>query len=163
MIVSSLKSAGVHAVSGPALLTSRGAKTDSAKARIVQSEVDAVLYVSVLEKGTVEELIPSATHDGQTVTFAQSYDAGFIALSGSLSIEVTDANAGLFILKDDGTVYQPLLILKLSADLQDTQSAKQVWRSETISSGKPNVTTMHQLFVQASAQTTEKMRADGAI
>ena len=77
----------------------------------------------------------------------------------SVGHNVTD----LYIIKPDGSVYQSMLILKTNADLQDTQTAKQVWTSETISSGNAKTTNMAALFNQAAQQIVTKMREASAI
>ena len=153
IVLGALQNSGVNAVSGFDAYKRRGAAlTEKAKATILQKEFDSVMYVKVVQKGQTEELIPNAYFDGQMVQ---------INILGIASVghNVTD----LYIIKPDGSVYQSMLILKTNADLQDTQTAKQVWTSETISSGNAKTTNMAALFNQAAQQIVTKMREASAI
>ncbi len=164
MILPVLKRAGVAAIIGPDIFKGRANKlSEKEKASLVQKEFDAVLYVSILDKGVVEELVPNAQHNGQTITFLNSQPLGLINFNSSLIIGVDQNTSKMYVLKQDGSVYQLMLALKTRADLQDTQTNKQVWTAETVASGKQTLTNMSQLFTQASQQIVEKMRADGAI
>jgi hypothetical protein len=152
IVVAALQNAGVNAASGPDIFKGRGTKlSEKAKASIVQKEFDAIIYLTVVEKGLVEELIPNAFFDGQMV----QYNLGIMTVGHDL----TD----MYIIKSDGSVYQPMLALKTKVDMQDTKSAKPVWTSETISSGHAKTTNMPALFTQASNQIVAKMREDSTI
>jgi len=152
IVVSALQNAGVSAASGAEIFGGRGTSlSEKAKASIVQNEFDAVVYLTVVEKGIVEERIPNAFFDGQMV----QYNFGFVTVGHNLT-----AN---YIIKPDGSVYQPMLALKTKVDMQDTKSAKEVWTSETISTGSAQITNMPTLFTQASDQIVTKMREDSAI
>ena len=164
VVVSALQGAGIHAVDGPGLLRSRGTKlSEKDKARIVQKEFDAVLYLTVLDKGLAEELVPNAQHDGESITFSNSLFGAFGLVNATFVTNITTPTNERFVLKDDGTVYARKLVLKTRADLQDTKSAKPIWSSETISSGDAGLSNMNLLFSQAAQQIIEKMRADGVI
>jgi len=151
IVRATLQNAGVNAVSGSDVFKGRGKLSEKAKASIVQKEFDAVLYLTVVEKGMVEELIPNAFFDGQMV----QYNLGIMTVGHNL----TD----LHVIKPDGSVYEQKLTLKTKVDLQDTKSAKAVWASETISSGPTKTTNMAGLFNQATNQIVAKMREDSAI
>jgi hypothetical protein len=151
IVCSTLQNAGVNAVSGPDVFKGRGKLSEKVKASIVQKEFDAVLYLTVIEKGAVEELVPNAFFDGQMI----QYNMGIVTVGHNL----TD----MYVIHPDGSVYQPMLALKIKVDIQDTKSAKEVWSSETISSGNAKTTTMPALFTQASNQIVAKMREDSAI
>ena len=151
IVEATLQNAGVNAVSGPDVFKGRGKLSEKAKASIVQNEFDAVLYLTVVEKGVVEEPVPNAFFDGQMI----QYNLGIVTVGHNL----TD----MYVIHPDGSVYQPTLALKLKVDIQDTKSAKEVWSSETISSGNAKTTTMPGLFTQASNQIVAKMREDSAI
>jgi hypothetical protein len=152
IVIATFQKAGVNAESGGDLFARRGILTEQAKARVIQKEFDAVIYLTVLEKGIFEEIVPNAWSDGQTITYNV---LGLLAVSHN----VTD----MYVIRPDGTVYQQMLTLKTKVDLQDTKSAKQVWSSETVSSGSARLTNMDALFGQASGQIIEKMKADAVI
>jgi hypothetical protein len=157
MMLPVLQGAGVNAVSGEDFFKAKGALSEKQKAAIAQKEFDAVLYLTVLQNGRTEELVPNAYHNGQAVTYYKNLIPSFsVAFS-------TDIGADGFDLRPDGTVYELKLALHTKADLQDTKSAKLVWTSETIASGNEKVTNLNSLFEQASHQIVEKMRADNAI
>lgn len=151
IVVTTLRNAGVNAVSGPDVFKKRGKLSEQIKASIVQKEFDAVLYLTVIEKGPVDEMVPNAFFDGQMI----NYDFGIMAVGHN----VTD----MYTIGQDGRVYKPMLALKTKVDVQDTKSAKNVWTSETISSGHAKTTNMRTLFDQASKQIVAKMREDSAI
>jgi hypothetical protein len=157
IVVSTLQNVGVNAANGPDVLDGRGALTENEKASIVQREFDAVLYMAVLEKGVVEELVPGASHNNGYVVFHRDIVPGFGASFA------TDIGTDGYILKPDGSVYKPILALKIKVDLQDTKTAKEVWTSETIASGDAKDSSMNDMFGRATQQITEKMRVDGAI
>jgi hypothetical protein len=152
MILASLKSAGINALSSGEIFRGREQLDSNAQAATIRKQAfDAVLYVTVLEKGLIEERVNNAYYDGQMIQMS----LGFITVGHN----VTD----FYVVKPDGSVYTPSLILKTKSDLQDTKSAKQVWTAETISSGHPDVTNMTTLFGQTARQIVDKMRADQAI
>lgn len=157
IVVSTFQNSGVNATSGSAVFTGRGKLSEKAKAAIVQNEFDAVLYLKMVEKGVTEEVVSGASHNGGMIVFQKAIIPGFNASFA------TDIGTDGYILKPDGSVYQPMLALKTKADLQDTKSAKQVWEAETIASVNAKFSSMESLFTQASNQIVEKMRADGAI
>jgi hypothetical protein len=162
IIISNLTSAGVNADSGTTTINSKGKQlSEKQKALVIQNSFDAVLYVAVMEKGLVEELVPYAEHNGQVITFHVSVLSGLLDLGTTVPID-ENTNAR-FVLKEDGSVYQRVFALKTKSDLQDTKTAKQVWTAETISSGNATVTNMNIVFVGASKQIVEKMQADHAI
>jgi len=151
-VIAALQKAGGNAESGANIFARRGMLTEQAKAKVVQKEFDAVIYLTVLEKGIFAEIVPNAWSDGQTITYSM---LGLLEVSHN----VTD----LYVVRSDGTVYQQMLTLKMKVDLQDTKTAKQVWTSETVSSGNVRLTNMDVLFGEASQQITEKMKTDNAI
>lgn len=151
IIVSALKNAGVNATSGLDAFKGRGTLSDKAKADLIQRQFDAVLYLTVLENAVVEERVPNAFFDGQNI----QYNMGIVTVSHNVT--------GLYDVQSDGSVYQPILALKTKADVQDTKSAKQVWTSETISTGNAKTTSMSALLVQASNQIVAKLQEDSAI
>jgi hypothetical protein len=142
-IISDLQSAGVLAASGDLLFNGKNL-SDQEKARVVQSNFDGVMYVS-LEVGNVEEPV-AATHNGQVVTFATGVITPIDQLSGN------------YALKPDGSVYFLKTVIKTKCDLQDTQSAKEVWAAETIATGN-----LLMMASTAADQIVKKMHADGAI
>jgi hypothetical protein len=150
-VVSTLQNAGVNAVGGPDVFKGRGALSEQAKANIVQKQFDAVLYLTVEQRGVIEELIPNAFFDGQVI----QYNLGIVTVGHN----ITD----LHVIKPDGSVYEQKLTLKTKVDLQDAKSAKTVWISETISSGPTKTTNMAALFSQAANQIVAKMREDSTI
>ena len=152
IVVSTFQNAGVNAESGSAVFNGRSNLSEKAKAAVVQNEFDAVLYLTIVEKGVVEELIPNAFFDGQMVQF------NILGLA-----TVGHSATNLYSIHPDGTVYQSILALKTAAAIQDTQTNKQVWTSETVSTGPTITTNMPALFTQASNQIVAKMRADNAI
>lgn len=152
IVIAALQKAGGNAESGANIFARRGMLTEQAKAKVVQKEFDAVIYLTVLEKGIFAEIVPNAWSDGQTITYSM---LGLLEVSHN----VTD----LYVVRSDGTVYQQMLTLKMKVDLQDTKTAKQVWTSETVSSGNVRLTNMDVLFGEASQQITEKMKTDNAI
>jgi hypothetical protein len=156
MVISTFRNSGVNARSGSDAFEGRSKLTEVAKAKIIQSEFDAVLYLTVVQEGLTEELVPDAHSDGQVITFYKNL--GIMGASFTTDIGVEN-----FIVKPDGSVYQPKLALQTKVDLQDTKTAKLVWTSETIASGPAKLTDMNTLFEQASRQIVEKMRADNAI
>jgi hypothetical protein len=150
-VISTLQAAGLNPASAVTLFAERGNLTEQAKANIVQKEFDSVLYWTIVQKGVVEELVPNARSDGRflisnlgMVNFGEDLPAGYTV-------------------KPDGSVYRPQLALKTKVDLQDAKTAKQVWTSETVSSGNPKVANMNALLGQASQQIVEKMKSDGVI
>ena len=151
IVISALQAAGMNPTSAVALFAERGSVTEQAKADVVQKEFDAVLYWTVVQKGVVEELVPNARSNGEFITFK----TGFLMVTHNLTSD--------YIMKQDGSVYQPQLALKTKVDLQDAKTAKQVWTSETVSSGNPKVASMNTLFGQASQQIVEKMKSDDVI
>jgi hypothetical protein len=152
IVSSTLHEMGIDAVSGPAIFDGRSpGLSEAAKASIVQSNFDAVLYLKVAEKGLSEERVENASSDGQTIV----YNFGILHLGHNW----TD----LYDVRPDGSVYQPIMVLKTNVDLQDTKTAKIVWQSETISSGHARLTNMNVLFGQAAKQIADKMRQDQAI
>lgn len=163
ILISTLQNSGVNAVSGQQIFHERGNLSEKAKASLVQKEFDAVLYVSVLEKGVSEHFLPNASHDGQRITFSNSLNAVVMNFGAAFTYDVSAVDPRTYSLKPDGTVYEQQLVLKTRADLQDTKSAKQVWTAETVASSKPPFVEMPQLFVQASKQIADKLRTDGAI
>jgi hypothetical protein len=150
-VVSTLQNAGVNAVSGSDVFKGRGELSEKAKASIVQKQFDAVLYLTVEQRGIIEELIPNAFFDGQMI----QYNLGILTVGH----DMTD----LHVIRSDGSVYEQKLTLKTKVDLQDTKSAKTVWISETISSGSTKTTNMATLFNQAANQIVAKMREDSTI
>lgn len=144
-MISAFQSAGMVAGSGKALFKGRNVN-DQSKARIVQREFDAVLYVAVLTTGMREKLVPYARHDGQ-----------FITIDGETK-EIDHYVENAYSLKEDGSVYESVPTLHTKCDLQDTKTNKQIWTAETIATGGTLV-----LFSQASKQIVDKLRTDGAI
>lgn len=119
---------------------------EKAKARLVQRDFDAVFYVNVLQSGMAEELVPGARHDGQ-----------FISIYGET--KPIDSYVEYFYkLKEDGSVYKDVPVLKTNADLQDTKSAKVVWTAETVATGGTLV-----LFGHAAKNIVDRLKADGVI
>ena len=151
IVISALQKAGINVASGTALFASRRQLTEEAKANIVQKEFDALLYFTVVQKGMAEELVPNTRSDGRFLI----RNLGIV----NYGEELPDG----YIVKPDGSVYQPQLGLKTKVDFQDAKTAKQVWASETVSSGNPKVVTMDTLFGQASQQIVEKMKSDDLI
>lgn len=151
IVVTTLQNAGVSTVSGPDVFKGRTGLSEKAKASIVQKQFDAVIYLTVEQRGVIEELIPNAFFDGQMI----QHNLGILTVGH----DMTD----LHVIKPDGSVYEQKLTLKTKVDLQDTKSAKTVWISETISSGPTKTTSMAALFNQAANQIVAKMREDSAI
>lgn len=152
IVISALQSVGIPAISSSNLFRNRGPINPNTQASIIRKEgFDAVLYVTVLEKGAAEERVPNAYYDGNMVNVSM----GFVTVGHSL----TD----LYVVKSDGSVYHPMLAMKTRSELQDVKSAKNVWAAETVATGHARTTNMSALFTQASQQITEKLRADQAI
>lgn len=144
-ILAALTDSGIAAKSGSALFKGKRISAQE-KARVVQKEFDAILYVTILANGMRERLVEGAFHDGR-----------MISIHGEVKeIDVYVNNA--YELKADGTVYERVPTLHIKAELQDTKTAKLVWASETIATGGTLV-----LADKAIKQIAEKMRADGAI
>jgi len=159
VVVSDLHGAGVRAVSETALF--RGTQLDrGAKAKIVQSEFDAVLYLTVVEKGVSEKRLENITHNGQTLFYRTQIPGGTFF---DVGVGVGEQISQFWILKEDGSVYEPLFALKAKSDLQDTHTNITVWSAESIATGNPRGTTMRQLLEEVSKQMVSKMRADNTI
>ncbi len=158
MILPALQRAGVSAVSGEDFFKEKGTLSEKQKAAIAQREFDAVLYLTVLQNGQTEELVPDANHNGQSINFYKNVIPGVLTANFA-----TDIGMDKYDLKPDGTVYERKLSLHTKVDLQDTKTAKLVWTSETIASGNEQITSLNSLFEQASHQIVDKMRADNAI
>jgi hypothetical protein len=157
-VVSALQGANISATSGKSLFEGRQLD-EREKTKMIQDKFDAVLYVNVAEKGLTEQRVENVTHNGQYIVYRRSVPG----LTFTAAADVTEDTSKSWILKDDGSVYEPILALKLKSDLQDTRTSKLVWTAETITTGKPVATTMPQLFDQASKQMVAKMREDHAI
>lgn len=153
IVLSALNNAGVKAVSGHDFLRQQAPKlTEQQKARLAQKEFEALLYVTVVERGQGEQRVENAWFDGNMIQF------NLLGIA-TVGHNVTDG----YIIKSDGSVYHPMLVLKTQSQLQDTKSAKVVWQGETISSGHANASNMNLLFTHASQQMIEKMRTDSAV
>jgi hypothetical protein len=152
IVVSTLQAAGLNAISSTNFFNDAGKLSEQQKARLVQKEFDAVLYLKVLEKGVFEELVPELRNSDGALVYSVP---GFTF--------ATDIGTGLYDLKPDGSVYKQLYGLKTQVDLQDTKSAKQVWTSETVATGEAHTSNMSMLFTQASNQIVAKLREDHAI
>jgi len=157
IVVSTLQTAGLSAVSAPDYFKDRGKLNEQQKARLVQKDFDAVLYLTVVEKGVFEEIVPDVTHQGDVLVYTKQLIPGFGATFA------TDIGTTLYDLKPDGSVYKQMFGLKTQVDIQDTKSAKNVWTSVTAASGEVHVTNISILFTQASNQIVSKMREDHAI
>jgi hypothetical protein len=157
VVASSLQKAGINARSERVIFSGRGAISDQGKASIIQREFDAALFLKVAQKGVIEELVPGAFHDGESISF--NHNVGAVV---SMNF-TTNVGTNMYVLKPDGSVYKPVLSLKTTVELQDAKTAKLVWTSETIASGDARVSNMGTLFQKAAEQTVEKLRADGAI
>lgn len=150
VVASAFKEAGIDAAASADIFAGKNLG-EKAKASYVQKNFDAVFYLTVLKKGLVENPIPNAYYDGQTIT----YNMGILT--------VTHDAPNMHMVKPDGTVYEVDMALKAKTDVQDTKSAKLVWTSETVASGNARVTTMPALFKQVTNQIVAKMREDHAI
>jgi hypothetical protein len=144
-VILAIQGAGVAVGSGTALFAGKRL-SDEVKARIVQKDFNAVLYVNVLVNGMREQLVEYARHDGQ-----------FITIDGRTE-EIDHYAQTMYNLKEDGSVYKLMPTLHTRSDLQDTKTNKQVWAAETIASGGTLT-----LYSQASKQIVQRLRADGAI
>lgn len=142
-VVSEIQQDGSSAVGATAFFDGRSL-SDEEKARIVQQDFDAVLYVAV-ENGVTEEKV-AASYDGQMVTFSTGV------------VSSVDELGDRYSLKPDGSVYYLQPTLKAKCDLQDTKTAKQVWSAETLTKGGSAV-----LVSSTAKQIAEKMHADGLI
>jgi hypothetical protein len=157
IVVSTLQSAGVTAISAPDFFKDRNKLNEQQKAGLVQNEFDAILYLDVVEKGVFEEIVPDVIHQGDALVYTKQLIPGFSATFA------TDIGSNLYDLKPDGSVYKQMFGLKTQVDLQDTKSTKKVWTSVTAASGEVHTTNMSVLFTQASNQIVLKMREDHAI
>ena len=133
IVLSTFQSAGLNTESALAFFAKRGQLSDQAKASIIQKQFDAVLYLKVVQKGIAEELVPNARSDGQYIV----YKLGIV----NFGAEIPEG----LIIKPDGSVYKPSLALHTTVDFQDTKTAQQVWTSETVSSGSPQLINMREL------------------
>lgn len=160
-IISSLESLGIRAVSGPTLFEGQH-RDDQSKAKLVQKDFDAVLYVSTSEKGITEKKMENLIYNGQDVI----YVAG--------GIPWYPLKKRHFIIKPDGSVYKPVIAAKLTSDLQDTKTNIRVWSSETIvmgdadQYGNPGGMTgapvdYSTMLLVATKQIAAKMREDHVI
>lgn len=160
-IIGSLGSFGVRAVSGPALFEGRHLD-DQSKAKLVQKDFDAVLYVSTGGKVASEQKMENLVYNGQDVI----YVAG--------GIPWYPLKTQHYIIKADGSVYKPVIANKLKSDLQDTKTNIQVWSSETIVTGdadqygNPSGMTgtpvdYSTMLLDAAKQIAIKMREDHVI
>lgn len=153
VFVAALKQRGINSTGSAEFFATNPKLSDAAKAALVRKHgFDAAMYVAVLEKNVVEERVPNTWHDGQMI---HSSIFGLITVSHDI--------AGSYIPKQDGSVYQPLLALKLKAELQDVNSGKHVWVAETVATGPAAANNMSLLFTQASNQVADKLRTDQAI
>ena len=144
-IVAALGSAGVKASSGPGLFNEQ-TLDNKAKASILQKNFDAVLYVTVLTNGFIEEPVAGAYFDGQNVVFQTGVVTPLEQLTPRCSA------------KADASVWCGVPTFQAKCDMQDTKTNKVVWSSETIASGGSAV-----VLSRASDQIVAKMRSDGAV
>lgn len=163
IILGKLRENRLDATLGSDVFQRRGQLSERAKSRIIQTEFDGVMYVSVLDKRIVEELVPNADTDGQTIWLHSGTYFGVVNAFGTLGLPVNEATSKLYIVKGDGHVYKPELVLKTKVDIQDAKSAKLVWTAESSASGHPGSVNVAQLFTQVSDQIVERMREDHAI
>jgi hypothetical protein len=150
MISKTLTDAGVNVAASSEVFDAK-LDPNSQGQRIRKAGFDAALFVKVAQKGIFEEQIENAYFDGQMIQM----NMGLITVGHN----VTE----FYSIRPDGSVYQPMLVLKTQSELQDVKSGKQVWAGETIASGHARTTNMSVVFAQAAKQIVEKMRADQAI
>jgi hypothetical protein len=158
IVVTTLQAAGLNATSSTNFFNDSGKLSEQQKARLVQKEFDAILYLKVVEKGVFEEIVPDVTHQGDMLVYSKQIIPGVFGATFA-----TDIGANLYDLRPDGSVYKQMFGLKTQVDLQDTKSAKQVWSSETVATGEAHTSTMSMLFTQAFNQIVSKLREDHAI
>lgn len=152
IVVGTLRDSGIEAVSSSEVFKTQKDLSANAQGAFIRKQgFDAALYVTVLEKGSEEEQIEGAW-----------FDAG----NNEMHIDPIGGIAATlrgYVVKPDGSVYYTNWTLKTRSELQDVQSAKQVWVSETAAVGHGNFSNMNLVFSQAAKQIVEKMRADKAI
>ena len=145
-LISALGNAGIDARAGPSLF--KGQKvSEQEKARIVQKDFDATLYVDIVVNGKTEKRVEGAHHNGQYIWW------GF----GDPD-PIDDSIQSTFDLRPDGSVWEGVQTFQTKSELWDMASAKKVWEAETIATGGTLV-----LARKAVDDVLKKMRADGAI
>jgi hypothetical protein len=159
-LASQLRDAGAIVEDGNAILSQQGTTlSDADKARLIQARFDAVLYVNAVEKGPGERQLPNLFHDNQYI-YAKN-GAGSTVV-GEIN-DLTDIHYNLY---SDGTISEPVVVLKTKSDFQDTKSAKQVWTGETIAYAKNAFglnATMGVLTTDVAKQIAQQLKADKAI
>jgi hypothetical protein len=160
-IQNSFQTFSIRVASGVALFEGRQLD-DPAKAKLIQKDFDAVLYVRTSEKGITEQRMENLVFNGEDVI----YVAG--------GIPWYSLKTDHYIIKPDGSVYKPIIAAKLKSDLQDTKTNLQVWSSETIVTGDADKfgnpggvsglpVDYSTMLVTASKQIVEKMHGDHII
>lgn len=161
-LVLALRDVGVNAKSGPEFLRQKRIVDEQAKGPALQNNFDGLLFVSVVEKGTFGQVVPNVSHDGTSVTYRSGVEfLGIRNFFGSITLPAEIDQT--LTLNDDGTATKENLALKLKIEIQDTKSAKIVWRAETIASGLKATTDLAHLYGVASKQIVTKIREDHAI
>jgi hypothetical protein len=151
IITGALGEEGLNVVSSTQIFGGRSL-TPEAQAALIRSQgIDAALYVTVLEKGAAEEQIEGAWYDFNNDEMHIDPISGITATLRGYEV------------RPDGTVYYRSLGLKTRAELQDVNTAKEVWQSETVVVGHGQVSNMAAMLAQAAKQIAEKMRSDQAI
>ena len=164
-VVAELRAAGITAERGEAVYQKRTkALSEAEKATLIQKTFEAVLYVSVVEAGESEKPV-DADHNSREINFYHHSSGlnGFLKSDGRTTFEITDAIRRKYILKPDGTVYEPVLAIKTNSDLQDTKTTVRVWTAETVVSEGLSGTTRDALFQSVSKQIVDRLRSDKAI
>lgn len=152
ILVTTLRDAGVEAVSSSEAFKSEKSLDATAQGALIRRQgFDAALYVTVLEKGVVEEQVEGAWFD------LANNEMHIDPVGG-----ITATLRG-YVVKPDGSVYYSNWTMKTKSELQDVQSAKQVWISETVAVGHGQFSNMSLIFAQAAKQIVQKMRGDNAI
>jgi hypothetical protein len=168
-VIAVLNHAEYEAKSGSEIFAAMGALNKQEKTNRIQKSFDAVLYVNVVQQGLTEERLEDLYYDGQ----------GILVRTNGVAWFSVSPTSGDYIIKPNGTVFKPVLAVKLRSDLQDTKTNAQVWSAETIVTGELgtgvgdlrignraktwNFSDMAPLFDKASKQIVEKMRTDSAI
>lgn len=151
IITGTLTEEGLNVVSSTQIFNGRSL-TPEAQAALIRSQgVDAALYITVLEKGAAEEQIEGAWYD---------FDNDEMHIDPVSGIAATIRG---YEVRPDGSVYYRSLGLKTRAELQDVNTAKEVWQSETVVVGHGQISNMAAMLAQAAKQIADKMRSDQAI
>jgi hypothetical protein len=151
VVSKTFQDAGINTVPSSEVFGGTKLDANTQGQRIRKAGFDAALFLNVAQKGAFEERVENAYFDGEMIQITM----GFVTVGHN----VTD----FYLIKPDGSVYYPMLVLKAQSELQDVKSGKQVWAAETIASGHAQTTNMTMVFTQAAKQIVDKMRADQAI